>query len=76
MLPPQFLQALYNLGLEFWLPLPLLGFGFWVGGSLLTDAMLSQPSQPRLQLQLSTPTPSPPHSLTPPSLLAKSIHRG
>lgn len=42
MLPSKWLQALYSLGLEFWLPLPLLGLFFWVGGGLLTEQMLSR----------------------------------
>lgn len=42
MLPSRWLQALYSLGLEFWLPLPLLGLFFWVGGGLLTEKMLSR----------------------------------
>ncbi len=42
MLPSRWLQSLYSLGLEFWLPLPLLGLFFWVGGGLLTEKMLSR----------------------------------
>ena len=42
MLPSRWPQALYSLGLEFWLPLPLLGLFFWVGGGLLTEQMLSR----------------------------------
>jgi hypothetical protein len=34
---------LQTLGLEFWLPLPLLGISFWVGGGLLTNQVLSRP---------------------------------
>lgn len=42
--PPQsFLRWLQTLGLEFWLPLPLLGICFWVGGGLLTNQVLSRP---------------------------------
>lgn len=37
-----FRQWLQTLGLEFWLPLPLLGICFWVGGGLLTNQVLSR----------------------------------
>ncbi|MBD2003190.1 MULTISPECIES: hypothetical protein [Cyanophyceae] len=40
---PPWLQKLHSLGLEFWLPLPLLGIAFWVGGGILTDKVLSRP---------------------------------
>lgn len=40
---PRWLQALDSLWLEFWLPLPLLGVLFWLGGSLVTDQVLSRP---------------------------------
>ena len=33
-------QLLRSLGLEFWLPLPLLGFAFWVVSGLVTDHSL------------------------------------
>lgn len=51
----QWLQTLYSLGLEFWLPLPLLGLAFWVCGGLLTDRMLSRSYDPVVQLQADTP---------------------
>lgn len=35
-------QAL-PLGLEFWLPLPLVGLTFWLGGGLMIDRILSRP---------------------------------
>jgi hypothetical protein len=38
----RWLQALKSLGLEFWLPLPLLGLVFWIGGGLVTDRILSR----------------------------------
>lgn len=50
MLQPRWLQVLYRLGLEFWLPLPLLGLGFWTGGGLVSDQVLSH-SNPAAQLQ-------------------------
>lgn len=40
---PRWLQALNSLWLEFWLPLPLLGISFWLGGSWLTNQVLSRP---------------------------------
>lgn len=52
MLQPRWLQALYSLGFEFWLPLPLLGLLFWIGGGLLTDQMLSRSYNPATQLQV------------------------
>lgn len=50
MLQPRWLQVLYRLGLEFWLPLPLLGLGFWTGGGLVSDQVLSHPN-PAVQFQ-------------------------
>ncbi|GAB1540333.1 hypothetical protein NUACC21_30020 [Scytonema sp. NUACC21] len=38
---PRWLQFLINLGLEFWLPIPLVGLFFWVSTSLLTHQVLS-----------------------------------
>ncbi len=40
---PRWCKALNVLWLEFWLPLPLLGVGFWLTGSLLTEQVLSRP---------------------------------
>lgn len=42
MLRSRWLQGLHYLGLEFWLPLPLLGLCFWVGGGLMTDRILGR----------------------------------
>jgi len=50
---PRSLQALQSLGLEFWLPLPLLGLVFWVGGGLLTDQLLSHSYDTAVQLEAS-----------------------
>ncbi len=33
------------IGLEFWLPLPLVGILFWLGGEWVTGQALSQPRQ-------------------------------
>ena len=41
MLPSRWLQFLFSLGLEFWLPLPLLGLGFWGLSSIITEQILS-----------------------------------
>ncbi|MEN9205563.1 MAG: hypothetical protein Q6K70_07135 [Thermostichales cyanobacterium DRC_bins_46] len=40
----QALQALLKkMGIEFWLPLPLVGLGFWLGGQWITHQALSRP---------------------------------
>ena len=54
MLRHRSLQALHSLGLEFWLPLPLLGLVFWVGGGLVSDRMLSRSYGTATQLQANT----------------------
>jgi len=41
-LSPQWLKFLKSLGIEFWLPLPLLGLSFWFVGGLLTEKILSR----------------------------------
>jgi len=41
MLPSRWLQFLFSLGLEFWLPLPLLGLGFWGLSSVITEQILT-----------------------------------
>ena len=38
---PRWLQLLNNLGLEFWLPIPLIGLFFWLSTGLLTHQVLS-----------------------------------
>lgn len=55
MIQPRWLQALYRLGLELWLPLPLLGLGFWVAGGLVTDQVLSRAYRTAAQLQANRP---------------------
>jgi biotin operon repressor len=40
-LSPQWLKFLKSLGIEFWLPLPLLGLSFWFVGGWLTEKTLS-----------------------------------
>lgn len=51
MLRPRWLQALHCIGLELWLPLPLLGLLFWVGGGWVTEQMLSRSYDTKNQLQ-------------------------
>ncbi len=38
-------QILRSLGLEFWLPLPLLGLAFWVGSGFVMDGVLTRSNQ-------------------------------
>ncbi|MBH8572246.1 hypothetical protein I8752_04185 [Nostocaceae cyanobacterium CENA369] len=38
---PRWLQFLINLGLEFWLPLPLIGVFFWLSTGLIAHQVLS-----------------------------------
>ncbi|MEM8831156.1 MAG: hypothetical protein AAGE96_17625 [Cyanobacteria bacterium P01_G01_bin.19] len=42
------------LGLEFWLPLPLLGLAFWVASGLLTEYSLNQSDRPIESLQITS----------------------
>ncbi|MFH7025026.1 MAG: hypothetical protein ACHBN1_06415 [Heteroscytonema crispum UTEX LB 1556] len=51
MIRPRWLQVLHSLGLEFWLPLPLLGLIFWTGGRLVTNQMLNRSSETAQQIQ-------------------------
>ncbi|WP_226889049.1 hypothetical protein [Nostoc sp. MG11] len=37
------MKLLHFIGLEFWLPLPILGVAFWFGGNHLTEKVLSRP---------------------------------
>jgi len=52
MLQPLWLQVLYSLGPELWLPLPLLGLLFWLGGGQLTERVLDRAYNPKVQLQV------------------------
>lgn len=45
---------LQTLGLEFWLPLPLLAAIFWFGTGLVTDQVLSRPHRTENKLQADT----------------------
>jgi hypothetical protein len=49
---PQWLEFLGSLGLEFWLPLPLLGLGFWVVTGSVSDRDLSRPQQTMNELRM------------------------
>ena len=51
MLQSRWLQRLYSLGLELWLPLPLLALVFWIGGGLLTDRILSHSYSTKRRIQ-------------------------
>jgi hypothetical protein len=51
---PRWLQALHPLWLEFWLPLPLLGIIFWLGGNAVTSQVLSRPYSTVSKLQADT----------------------
>ena len=51
MLPPRLLQRLSSLGLEFWVPLPLLGLVFWIGSGLVTMQMLNHSYNPKTYLR-------------------------
>jgi predicted transcriptional regulator len=42
------------LGLEFWLPLPVLAILFWLGCSLITTQVLSRPYSTQEKLQADT----------------------
>ncbi len=54
-LSPQWLKFLKSLGIEFWLPLPLLGISFWFGGGLLTERTLTGSSNKVVELQTTQP---------------------
>lgn len=54
MVSPRWLQALRPLWLEFWLPLPLLGILFWLGGNFVTSKVLSRPYSTLSKLQADT----------------------
>lgn len=55
MFQSRWLQAIsHRLGLELWLPFPLLGLGFWLVGGLVTDQGLSRayPTEAHLQANI------------------------
>ena len=63
MFRPQWPQSLHSLGLEFWLPLPLLGLVFWIGGGLVTDRMLSHSYRPKVHIQANMPLQGQPQKM-------------
>lgn len=50
----RWLKTIKSLELEWWLTLPLLGIGFWLGGALITDYILSLSYSSKEQLQIHT----------------------
>ncbi|GAA6621393.1 hypothetical protein [Scytonema sp. NUACC26] len=54
MTPCKGLKLGLKLGLEFWLPLVLLGLTFWVGGGYVMDEILSQPYKGDSRLKVET----------------------
>lgn len=51
---PRWLQTLRPLLIEFWLPLPLLGIIFWLGGNVITSQVLSRPYSTVTKLKADT----------------------
>ncbi|BAY09264.1 hypothetical protein [Calothrix sp. NIES-2098] len=45
MLQSRWFKILRSLGLEFWLPLPLLGLAFWLGCGFVMDGVLTRSHQ-------------------------------
>lgn len=45
------LKGLASLGLEFWLPLPLLGLLFWLGGNWVAEWAMSRPQTTQIKLE-------------------------
>jgi hypothetical protein len=54
MLRSRWFQFLSSLGLEFWLPLPLLGLGFWLLSGLITKQILSRSDDSRHKISVDT----------------------
>lgn len=54
MIQPRWFQVMRSLGLEFWLPLPLLGLAFWIGSGFVMDAMLRRADTSTKYLQVDT----------------------
>jgi hypothetical protein len=55
----QWLRFLGSLGVEFWLPLPLVGLGFWLIIQFVTAQSLSLSSYSDRQLEVNQNQPSP-----------------
>lgn len=54
MLHSRWFQVLRSLGLEFWLPLPLLGLLFWVSSGLVMQHVLQRSTETVKYLQADT----------------------
>lgn len=54
MLRSRWFQFLSSLGLEFWLPLPLLGLGFWLLNGLIAEQILSRSDDSRHKISVDT----------------------
>ncbi|NMG11045.1 hypothetical protein [Brasilonema sp. UFV-L1] len=54
MLQSRWFKILRFLGLEFWLPLPLLGLAFWVGSGFVMDTILLRDHQSTNPLKVET----------------------
>ena len=52
---PRWLKFIKSLGIEFWLPLPILGLSFWFVGGWLTEHTLSRPTKNLTQLKTTQP---------------------
>lgn len=50
----RWLKTIKSLGLEFWLPLPLLGLLFWMSSGLVTNYLLNRSYYHNEQLQFNT----------------------
>ncbi|NJP08369.1 MAG: hypothetical protein HC866_01935 [Leptolyngbyaceae cyanobacterium RU_5_1] len=46
-------KGLASLGLEFWLPLPLLGLLCWMGGNWVAEWAMGRPQTTEIRLQAS-----------------------
>ncbi|MEM1393227.1 MAG: hypothetical protein AAF316_12945 [Cyanobacteria bacterium P01_A01_bin.80] len=54
-LSPGWLKFIKSLGIEFWLPLPILGLSFWFIGGWLTEYTLLRPSKNLTELKTTQP---------------------
>jgi len=54
MLRSRWFQFLSSLGLEFWLPLPFLGLGFWLLGGVITEQILSRSDEIKHNISVDT----------------------
>lgn len=54
MLRSRWFQFLSSLGLEFWLPLPLLGLGFWLLSGVITEQVLSRSDDIKHKISVDT----------------------